>query len=187
MGRRRTRSNHVCPPTPLHQGELDGLCGIYAVINALRTLCPEMPRELCDELFALQLAAVSDDRSSPLDVVTNGIGKTTLRGLIGLSCDEMFLRSKVTLHCRSLLLKRNAPLDAIWSEVERLVAGGGVVIAGLSGRYDHWTVVRKATPRRLTLVDSSMLQILDRRFCTTAWSNTHYRLRADEMYVLFRA
>ena len=36
---------------PYRQGDLDGLCGIYAIINAVSFLCPEMDRETARDLF----------------------------------------------------------------------------------------------------------------------------------------
>lgn len=36
---------------PYCQGDLDGLCGLYAIINALCALCPEIDEELATTLF----------------------------------------------------------------------------------------------------------------------------------------
>ena len=32
---------------PYRQGRLDGLCGVYALINALRLLCPRLDEDAC--------------------------------------------------------------------------------------------------------------------------------------------
>lgn len=186
MPTRKKRGSLPRPPVPLHQGELDGLCGIYAIINAIRRLCPEISRDTCDHLFTLQLDALSGDPTSPINAVANGIGQTALRGLIELSCEEIFRRLRISLHCRSMRLKRNASLHAIWHEMEQQTATGGVIILGLSGRYDHWTVAYRTTPRRLYLVDSSMMQFLNRKSCSTSRSLGAYQLRSDEMFGIAR-
>ncbi len=36
---------------PYRQGRLDGLCGIYALINALRLLCPKLDEDTCERAF----------------------------------------------------------------------------------------------------------------------------------------
>ena len=36
---------------PYHQGDLDGLCGIYGLINAASFLCSEMDKEAARDLF----------------------------------------------------------------------------------------------------------------------------------------
>jgi hypothetical protein len=33
---------------PYQQGRLDGLCGVYALINALRLLCPRLDENDCE-------------------------------------------------------------------------------------------------------------------------------------------
>ena len=36
---------------PYRQGRLDGLCGVYALINALRLLCPRLDEDACEAGF----------------------------------------------------------------------------------------------------------------------------------------
>ena len=33
---------------PYRQGQLDGLCGTYALVNALRLLCPRLGEDACE-------------------------------------------------------------------------------------------------------------------------------------------
>lgn len=171
---------------PLHQGELDGLCGVYAVINAARLLCPELTRRKCDVLFEILLDALSAESQDTTNFVTNGIGPTTLRGLIELICDEIFGRWKVSLHCSAFPPKGRTRLDALWDEIHRRTSEGQVIVIGLSGHEDHWTVAFRTTPRRITLSDSSMMRFLNRAFCTTSRSAPGYRLCPREMFSLAR-
>jgi hypothetical protein len=36
---------------PYRQSRLDGLCGTYALINALRLLCPRLDEDACEQVF----------------------------------------------------------------------------------------------------------------------------------------
>ena len=42
---------------PYRQGQLDGLCGIYALVNALRLLCPRLDEEACEAVFCALIKA----------------------------------------------------------------------------------------------------------------------------------
>ena len=36
---------------PFQQGDLDGLCGVYSIVNTVRILCPEVDLETAEYLF----------------------------------------------------------------------------------------------------------------------------------------
>ena len=42
---------------PYRQGRLDGLCGVYALINALRLLCPRLDEDACERAFCALIRA----------------------------------------------------------------------------------------------------------------------------------
>ena len=42
---------------PMRQGDLDGLCGVYAIVNAIRWLCPNMSEAQSENLFAALIQA----------------------------------------------------------------------------------------------------------------------------------
>jgi hypothetical protein len=68
---------------PLLQGELDGLCGVYAIINATRWLCPDEASDyFCDELFRRLLSVIATAESRPITVVWKGMGDTLLKLLL---------------------------------------------------------------------------------------------------------
>ena len=63
---------------PLKQGELDGLCGVYSIINAAKYLFPRDQIDL-EDLFAFILTKI-DERNKPklLTVLLNGMSRKTL-------------------------------------------------------------------------------------------------------------
>ena len=42
----------------MRQGELDGLCGVYAIINAARYLLPQLHARECESFFESSSAAL---------------------------------------------------------------------------------------------------------------------------------
>jgi hypothetical protein len=74
----------VAVPKPFEQGNLDGLCGVYAVVNATR-LAAHPHRRLraadCYELFATLLAELADE-GRLRGFVTHGLGPRVLARLL---------------------------------------------------------------------------------------------------------
>src|SRR5690242_8962809 len=69
--------------TPYRQGRLDGLCGIYALVNALRLLCPRLDEEACEAAFYALIKARTRQTASPLAVIADGLSRRELLQLIG--------------------------------------------------------------------------------------------------------
>src|SRR4051812_18191661 len=65
------------------QGRLDGLCGVYALINALRLLCPRLDEDACERVFYALIRARARQTSSPLAVISGGLSRRELLKLIG--------------------------------------------------------------------------------------------------------
>ena len=68
---------------PYRQGRLDGLCGVYALINALRLLCPRLDEDACERAFCALIRARARQTSSPLAVISGGLSRRELLKLIG--------------------------------------------------------------------------------------------------------
>src|SRR5829696_5914780 len=69
--------------TPYRQGRLDGLCGVYALINALRLLCPRLDEDACERAFCALIRARARQTASPLTVIHGGLSRRELLRLIG--------------------------------------------------------------------------------------------------------
>lgn len=57
---------------PYRQGDLDGLCGLYSTVNAVRVLCPEVDTEAAGALFATLMQGLNEAGAAAEDVVTGG-------------------------------------------------------------------------------------------------------------------
>ena len=69
---------------PYRQGQLDGLCGVYALINALRLLCPRLDEDACERAFCALIRARARQAASPLTVIHAGLSWRELLRLIGV-------------------------------------------------------------------------------------------------------
>src|SRR5215203_6913667 len=68
---------------PYRQRRLDGLCGVYALINALRLLCPRLDEDACERVFCALIKARARQKCSPLIVIHEGLSRRELLRLIG--------------------------------------------------------------------------------------------------------
>src|SRR3954454_7366701 len=69
---------------PYRQGRLDGLCGVYALINALRLLCPRLDEDACERAFCALIQARAQHAASPLAVISGGLTRRELLRLISV-------------------------------------------------------------------------------------------------------
>src|SRR3954468_21713233 len=68
--------------TPYRQGRLDGLCGTYALVNALRLLCPRLDEDACEAAFCALIKTRARQTASPLAVISHGLSRRALVQLL---------------------------------------------------------------------------------------------------------
>jgi hypothetical protein len=170
---------------PYRQGCLDGLCGLYALINALRLLCPRLGEDDCEWAFCALIRARARQTASPLAVISGGLSRRELLRLIGSWQRYAAREFGITLTVSRL--KASEPtLRGIWRGLSRVLDGKSVAIIGLDGVERHWTVAYAATPRTLRVADSSGLRMIFRSQCTVARTSLRYQLRPSGVLVVGR-
>lgn len=140
---------------PFNQGSLDGLCGIYAVINAYRLLFGDMfEPERATKLFKKMAKSV------PV-AVFEGTSYQEQLDLIALA--NRAVPAKLRLEVRTHVFKKpsNGPAWRVNTYVSRLREEvneqNQVAILGLEKAHEHWTLVHRLTPSTLKLTDSDNL------------------------------
>ncbi len=153
---------------PLRQGDLDGLCGVYCIVNAVRTLCPEVDRDTAEYLFALLMQKLLSTASNPSMAVTWGIGRLALMSLVEEAINYVLDDFDIRLTMKRLPkgLRQNAGRDELWAYLEKAVSPECVAILGLGGKYAHWSVAVQMTATSAKLVDSGEMRYLSRKRCT---------------------
>ena len=155
---------------PIHQGDLDGLCGLYAAINGISlTLARSAGRTLSrGELRRLFSRGVSflANRHQLTCAVLCGFEEALWPALVETLTAKATNVMGVAIHCsRPLDLVRQPTVDETFWLIEEAVRNRQPVLLGLDGWYDHYTVVKGCTPTYLQLFDSGNLHRLARSAC----------------------
>jgi hypothetical protein len=156
-------------PWPLVQGELDGLCGIYSIINSLiwglyslqvtghrpRHQSSPLGERETEQLFLLLTTRFT--RKHGTRSIIDGTSALELAYLLRRSA--AWLRAKRGLQlvvARPFYRHPRATIRQVCRALENHLAGAGTAtIIGLEWPSRHWTVVSGVTPTRLYLLDSS--------------------------------
>ena len=172
---------------PYAQGDLDSMCGIYAIINAFRALCREVTWELSTQLFQRLVSCLKRHTKRAHVPIIFGTGWSLLRKL--LSEAQSYLRKTLNIEFaiepKGRELKSKS-LAAAWRRLSAIVDDTTVVILGLSGRWDHWTVLYDINARKMRLVDSSHRRELTRSQCTLGATKTRYCLELSSVIAIRR-
>ena len=139
------------PLKPLHQGDLDGLCGVYAVLNVTQLLVPKA-RDW-DDLEKLFVHIVGGIYKAK-DVTAGGeIGKM----LAVLNYAREHVHQNFGLYLATTNGHRGtAPWHTPYDAIEASFNAGhpGAFIMGYDGRDSHWTVIKGMTQGAALLFDS---------------------------------
>lgn len=169
------------PLRPLRQGDLDGLCGVYAVINAMRALVPTMPMVAAEALFEELMNALRkhDDGRRPMTAA--GITRRHLIELLARAIEFIERRYGVETKRRRPALPRRSQKStaALWRALARSLSPACVAIIGLGGYRNHWSLVTAVSPRVMRLCDSDGMKLLRRSQCRAA-----IRMRNDAHHVI---
>jgi hypothetical protein len=160
---------------PFQQGGLDGLCGVYAVINAVRLAAWPLRRisaKHSEALFAL-LAADLDRDGHLVKVLTRGTHAYLVSRMLNQA--DRWLANKLNLRLRFYRPFYNRPRAVSRSVVrvisDHMMAPQTTALIVLTGRYHHWSVVQAATPAFLILFDSDGIHRVRRRARAAARSD----------------
>lgn len=151
---------------PFKQGALDGLCGVYSIINSTKII-NDLNFEDSQNLF--------EDIISYLDRAKN-LSKIITEGL------NINVIGEVMNNVESLNLNREMPfrgyaetsLDEFWSSMQDFLGvSNRTILLGLGGVYDHWSVVTEVSDKRITFFDSDGIKYINRSNCTTQTPTTN--------------
>ena len=141
---------------PLRQGELDGLCGIYAVINWIQlglyariTLTPGERKWL----FEHGVKFIAQTRHLP-SVITSGMSSALWKRLARSMLDETGTLTGLNLRAEPIITIAKPTAIQLQRAMAAHIDLGQPIILTLWGRYDHTTVAYGWSEHRLRLFDS---------------------------------
>ena len=165
---------------PYAQGDLDCMCAIYTIINAVRALCPEMTIGASTALFRRLIRSLHTHTNDALSPIIIGTNRSLLHKLLKEAQSYVAKRYKAKLDIQPQggAVKAQS-LDVVWDRLSAILDERTVVILELGGCCSHWTVLYDVKPRTMLLLDS-------RSHCTLGPSKTHYRLKLPAAIAISR-
>lgn len=151
---------------PVRQGEIDGMCGVYAVLNACRLLqvtgdermTADLRRDQSKRLFRTLCLSRSTSDLFP-DIVCNGTEAPGMTLLIAVAQRWAWLHSRSVVEAEQPRLHTHAgDVSAYFGalrEAMRIKRGERkAYILGLGPPWNHWTVVRRVRETDVQFFDS---------------------------------
>lgn len=144
---------------------MDGLCGAYSIINAMKLLRNDSCEE-SRELFEKIIYHLDEKRELP-KIILDGMTIGVLFHIINDVIPRDEIQRKIPFRGSA------APLGDLWAEMEKFMNdeenGVSVIIAGINwdGDDGHWTVIKKITKKTIILEDSAGMRRIRRTNITT--------------------
>ena len=145
---------------PYNQGALDGLCGVYSIINAAR-IVNDAGEEDCEALFE-SIMVYLNSKKNLSKTITEGLNINVIGGILR-NIKELKLNGKMPFRGR-----RETGLPEFWASMQEfLEQPHRALILGLDGIHEHWSVVEQISNKRITFFDSDGIKHINRQICTT--------------------
>ncbi len=172
---------------PVTQGDLDGLCGLYCLINAIRiVMAPhqELKREEVRAMFTAGVHFLARQGTLP-ETVNSCIGERDWPKLARhLVATAQKIVDRPILIERTTLSKYAACHETI-RDIERMITAGKAPCVFFRGKARHYTVISGYTPLSLRLFDSFGYHRVLRGSCGTAGtSGTLHRFHLQSIIAL---
>lgn len=154
---------------PFQQGDLDGLCGYYSAINALRLINPKIGWSDCYELTKEWLPMLEEKRGYFAQMATIGLYMPDLNFILTLIANEYGIKKK-----RPFCRNSRASLDEYWTAMKDFLDEAphrAIVFGYYTETASHWTVAKRLTKKTIWLFDSSREKVLRKSLLTTGKIN----------------
>lgn len=172
---------------PLKQGDLIGICGVYAIINATKYLFPKDQIDL-DDLFAFILTKI-DEINNPklLTVILNGMSRRTLVTLYNDVLREYVFHIKKDLDMVAEKKKlESSQIGTAVQEMKEFLDRSNkdgirrIIIVCIDGKISHWTCITRITDKKIELFDGEIKSYNISKFHITKQDGI---VDSDEFYI----
>ena len=159
---------------PYRQGDLDSLCGLYAILNAVRWADRHHNRLNRADHKALfdRLIEVSDQGDTLTAIVRHGTTIPEMSRLLHVAADDVSRHHGLHLTISKPFHRyREAPARIVLAAIARHTRDHANGVIAMTRHADaHWTLITAITPKRLELFDSTSRQWLRSEQCRFAAS-----------------
>lgn len=155
---------------PVLQGKLDSLCGLYSIINALNNMLPSnlVNDDIRKELFRIGINHLDEKEGRLKDSLLIGMQSDILQTLINAYkpyIEETFGYILTT----QLITKDDANITGVLNNISlHLEEEKSAVIVLLGGKYDHWSMIIRATEQTWHMTDSDEIKEIYKKDLTTS-------------------
>lgn len=149
-------------PRPYRQGQLDSLCGIYAIINACRVACKSFgfnKKLNAWEMFTFLLDDLDEHRKLG-QVICYGMGASRLDRCLKVA--QKYLLGKHKLHltisrplAKSYIKDTKQTFKIVRNHLQK--PGTSVLLEFEAAHYEHWTVISGISNAKVHFTDSDGL------------------------------
>lgn len=151
-----------------NQGSLDSLCGIYSLVNAERII-NQTSEQKSKDLFGLIIKCLDRHPNSLSAVIISGMLRKHMKMIL-----HEVLGDLITYQSLPFDGVENPDLSTFWEAMTHFLdqnedVENKVVLLSLSGKHDHWTVVKMISEKQIQLIDSDGLRTVNRKNCTTSY------------------
>ena len=170
---------------PYKQGDVDGLCGAYSIINSARLITKKLTEDDCMALLDRIIHHV-EQKKKISSIITGGLSVRDMEGVMKKVMPKEFGIRAV----RPFRTKKKVTINVFWNEVSKFINGNhgrkAVIIAIENHVWDHWTVIESISEKQARLFDSSEIARIDRKRCTTGKRNRNrtYSLGVENTFFL---
>jgi hypothetical protein len=170
---------------PYQQGDLDSLCGLYAIVNAIRLLHNDLDDDAALALFRKLAKTLGRTLPNAVAPLYAGISLTLLEELLITARQEAERHYGIIVTIEPLVLRRRRPsLGEVWEALRDQLDGSRVAIVMLTGLKDHWTVAYNVSDTTIRLFDSGDRHTLHRTRCTLQTTRTRFRLHLKSLLLI---
>lgn len=139
----------------LKQGDLDGLCGLYAIMNACKVLFPDLGVPIEYDLLDFFRDNIND--SDFKNLYFNGMGDEFLEKLLDqiIPYIQQKYGNEITCHRMTDITRKDTyfdKMDLFFNDQFPNCEIAAIIL--VSGRINHWTCVESVNENYLNLVDS---------------------------------
>lgn len=164
---------------PLEQGDLVGLCGLYAGLNAIRVVL--QPVSPLDRRQVRRLmgrgAALLQEKGVLFGAIVEGMEEKVQHRLLQAMVDEAERITGVSLAVeRPALLLQRFGRQHLLDIIDEGLGQGAAVVVGLGGAVSHYSVIVGRDADRYILLDSHGMSWIASKSLGAARSKRRYQL-----------